>query len=240
MPRCRPSPGTVLSLIALFVALGGTSYAALRIGSGEVRNNSLTSADIRNNSVRSIDVRNRSLLARDFKAGQLPAGARGAAGPAGPVGPVGPKGDAGEVGAKGDKGDRGDTGPTAGFASTNPEAAPPPATQREYTLGTQTVNLPVAGRLYVDGRGNQTVTCTANEFVKYGLYVDGAPVPGSGRFVESSGLSPGYKYVHVSGVTGVLSAGAHELSIAVDCFASNFSTGTHTADAAITSILLGG
>src|SRR5215213_6291394 len=78
----------VTSLLALFVALAGTSYAAVAITSGDVKNNSLTSADIRNNSIKSIDVKNRSLLAKDFKAGQLPAGSQGPAGPPGPAGTV--------------------------------------------------------------------------------------------------------------------------------------------------------
>ena len=102
-----PSPSMGVALLALAIALGGTSYAAVKVGSGDVRNNSLTSKDIRNNTIRSGDVRNGTLLARDFRAADLPAGARGApgaTGPAGPIGPVGPKGD------KGDKGDTGDTG----------------------------------------------------------------------------------------------------------------------------------
>jgi hypothetical protein len=75
--RTRLTFANVVSLIALFVALGGSSYAALRVGSRQIVNNSVRSNDIRNNNVRSIDVRNGSLLARDFKAGQLPRGATG-------------------------------------------------------------------------------------------------------------------------------------------------------------------
>jgi hypothetical protein len=52
-----PSPALVIALIALFVALGGGAYAALRIGSKQIANN----------SVRSKDVRNRSLAGRDIK-----------------------------------------------------------------------------------------------------------------------------------------------------------------------------
>jgi hypothetical protein len=44
-------------VIALFVALGGGAYAALRIGSKQIVNN----------SVRSKDVRNRALIGRDLK-----------------------------------------------------------------------------------------------------------------------------------------------------------------------------
>jgi len=68
-----------MATIAVFVALGGTSYAIATgsIGSREIKNNSVGTKDLRNNGVRGRDVRNGSLLAADFKAGQLPAGERG-------------------------------------------------------------------------------------------------------------------------------------------------------------------
>ena len=96
-----------MATMAVFIALGGTSYAAISITGRSVQNGSLTGADIKNNSIKSGDVRNRSLLAKDFKAGQLPAGVAGAAGP---TGPTGAKGDRGPAGPKGDEGEKGDTG----------------------------------------------------------------------------------------------------------------------------------
>ena len=87
----RPSPSLVIALLALFVALGGTSYAVSKIGSRQIANNSLRSDDLRDNSVQSKDIRNRSLLAKDFKQGQLPAGTRG---PKGDTGAQGPQGSA--------------------------------------------------------------------------------------------------------------------------------------------------
>ena len=50
MPRI-PNPWNLLTLLALFVALGGTTYAAAKIGGADVRNGSLTGADIRNGSL---------------------------------------------------------------------------------------------------------------------------------------------------------------------------------------------
>jgi hypothetical protein len=47
-----------ISYLALFVALGGTAYAAATIGSAEVIDDSLRSIDLKNNDVRSADVRN--------------------------------------------------------------------------------------------------------------------------------------------------------------------------------------
>lgn len=75
----------VTATMALIVALGGTSYAAITlpansVGSRQLKNDAVTSAKLRANAVTSKAVSNGSLRAQDFKAGQLPAG------PAGPAG----------------------------------------------------------------------------------------------------------------------------------------------------------
>jgi len=93
--RRHLSYANVTATLALFVALGGSSYAALNLPK---------------NSVTSTQVKNGTLLAKDFKKGQLKAGKTGPAGPAGPKGnqgdrglggPAGPFGPAGADGAKG-------------------------------------------------------------------------------------------------------------------------------------------
>ena len=78
------SYSNVMATLAVFVALGGSSYAAITITGKDVRDNSLTgadvrdnslkSADVRNNSLRSADVKNGSLRAKDFAVGQVPGG----------------------------------------------------------------------------------------------------------------------------------------------------------------------
>jgi hypothetical protein len=87
----------VLGVVAIFIALTGTSYAVATgsIGSREIKNNIIRSKDIRNDQVRSADVRDGSLLARDFKAGEL--GATGAQGPKGDTGLPGEPGMSGYV-----------------------------------------------------------------------------------------------------------------------------------------------
>src|SRR3954447_17866912 len=53
----RPSHTTVVSYLALFVALGGTSaYAANTIGSDDVVDESLQSVDIKNGEVKTPDI----------------------------------------------------------------------------------------------------------------------------------------------------------------------------------------
>ena len=75
----------VTATLALAVALGGTSYAAISLPAGSVGSKQLRTSAVTNSKLRAEcrdvrQVRNGSLRARDFKAGQLPAG------PAGPAG----------------------------------------------------------------------------------------------------------------------------------------------------------
>lgn len=103
----------VTATIALVVAMGGTSYAAVTITGKNIKNGSVGSVDIARNAITSAKVKNGSLLRQDFRAGQLPAGPTGPAGATGPTGPMGPAGAQGIPGtaaAKGDKGDKGDPG----------------------------------------------------------------------------------------------------------------------------------
>jgi hypothetical protein len=101
----RLTYGGVTATIALFVALGGSSYAALTITGGNIRNGTVTGSDVKNESVKgrdidngtltgselkngsvtSSDIADASLVAADFTAGELPAGPTGPRGPAGPT-----------------------------------------------------------------------------------------------------------------------------------------------------------
>lgn len=98
----RVTFSNAIACIALFAALGGTSYAAAQI----------TSAAIKDGTITTKDVRNKSLLARDFKPGQLPAGPQGATGPQGPQGEPGQQGERGPVGPTGATGPQGAPGLT--------------------------------------------------------------------------------------------------------------------------------
>jgi hypothetical protein len=73
--RQRLSYSNVTATVALFIALGGTSYAVIRVDSGDVVDNSLRSADMRDNSVRGRDIRDRTLHGRDVRPNGLGGGA---------------------------------------------------------------------------------------------------------------------------------------------------------------------
>jgi len=96
----RPTFSDVVALLALFIALGGASYAAVQIprnsvGAKQLKKNAVTAKKIKKNAVNSRKVRDGSLLAKDFKPGQLPAGATGPAGRDGSPGETGPTGPSG-------------------------------------------------------------------------------------------------------------------------------------------------
>ena len=62
--RRRPSPALVISLIALFVSLGGGAYA-LTVTGGQVKNGSLTGKDVKANSLSGRQI-------RESKVGKVP------------------------------------------------------------------------------------------------------------------------------------------------------------------------
>lgn len=78
----------VVSVLALFLALAGTGYAAASlaknsVGTKQLKKNAVTRAKIKNNAINSAKVKDGSLKAGDFGAGQIP------------VGPQGPQGNPG-------------------------------------------------------------------------------------------------------------------------------------------------
>jgi hypothetical protein len=67
----RPSPALVISLVALFVSLGGAGYAAITVTGKNVKNSSLTGKDVKNSSLTGSDVKNSSLTGSDVRDNRL-------------------------------------------------------------------------------------------------------------------------------------------------------------------------
>jgi hypothetical protein len=63
--RKRPSPAMIVALLALFVALGGSSYAAVKISARDIKSGAVGTRAIANNSVRSGDIRNATITGAD-------------------------------------------------------------------------------------------------------------------------------------------------------------------------------
>jgi hypothetical protein len=100
--RSRLSYANVMATIAVFIALGGGAYAAIKLPA-----NSVGSRQIKANAISSSKVKPRSLLASDFRAGQLPRGRQGPQGAQGSQGLPGTNGAAGPTGASGTPGEPG-------------------------------------------------------------------------------------------------------------------------------------
>ena len=107
----RLTYANVTATLALFIALGGTGYAAMSlpknsVGAAQIRGRSVGHSELAANAVQSDRVRDGSLQAQDFSA-QARTVLTGERGPSGPPGPAGPAGTAGAPGAGGAKGDPG-------------------------------------------------------------------------------------------------------------------------------------
>ncbi|HUO72482.1 MAG TPA: hypothetical protein VMU39_17065 [Solirubrobacteraceae bacterium] len=126
----RVTYANIISSLALFVTLGGVSWAAATLP-----RNSVGTAQFKGGAVTAGKIKVRSLRAVDLAPGQLLAGLRGPAGPEGPIGtgasgsagppgapgPTGPSGQAGPVGPKGPTGFPGFPGPLGPTGPKGPE-----------------------------------------------------------------------------------------------------------------------
>jgi hypothetical protein len=117
--RARLTYANVTATLALFIALGGSSYAALKLPP---------------NSVGSEQVKPGSLRVSDFKASERSRlrGPRGKVGPRGPAGPKGATGNRGATGPRGSTGARGAAG-TAGTVRAYATVTATPGVQPFFT-----------------------------------------------------------------------------------------------------------
>jgi hypothetical protein len=157
-----------LGMLALFIALSGTAYAAT------LPRNSVGTAQLKRNAVTSAKVKPRSLLGSDFRPGQLPAGPQGPQGPAGPRGPEGPpgaRGAEGATGARGAEGARGPQGPQGPAGATNVTVRTGP------TQGGDAEVFCNPGEVAVGGGGGPTNPSTELTFLRYSRPVQDSGTP---------------------------------------------------------------
>ena len=93
MRRLRPhlTYANVVASIAVFIALGGTSYAVVAlpknsVGAKQISSDAVGGSELRRSAVRSKDIKDRAVTMRDISLGAR----RSLRGPQGPVGPQGP------------------------------------------------------------------------------------------------------------------------------------------------------
>jgi hypothetical protein len=202
-----------VAYVALFVALGSTSYAATvsrnSVGSAQLKRNAVRTADIRNNAVTSAKIRNRSVRAQDLAADVL---TQGPAGPAGPAGAAGAAGPAGPSGADGAAGEQGPPGPTEGGS----EGVPPDITGDQLDFDEKQFTTGRAGRVYVSRLvAGIEISCSSGGPWAAWLEVDGERVPGTG--VSGVPDDTMLRGLTLAGVTPRLDAGEHETGVRVGC-----------------------
>jgi Collagen triple helix repeat (20 copies) len=130
--RNRLTYANVMATIAVFIALGGTSIAAVSL-----KRNSVKGKHIAANAVTSPKVADGSLLARDFAGGQLPQGDQGLQGPKGDEGAPGRPGEPGAPGTPGSPGAPGAPGSAVAYASVNSDGTFNPVGSKNITASSK-------------------------------------------------------------------------------------------------------
>jgi hypothetical protein len=136
----------VMATAAVFLALGGVSYAAVAIPKNSVGN-----PQLRANAVTTGKIKNGTLLAADFEPGELPRGATGAPGTAGVTGLQGPQGPQGQQGQKGQPGMPGMPGISNYQVVVNPEIAAPAGTQTSNSADCPADTMVISGGVAIAG-----------------------------------------------------------------------------------------
>jgi hypothetical protein len=67
----RPSPSLVISILALFVALGGSAYAASKVGTKDIKNKAITAAKIKKNAITTAKIKNEAVTGAKIKESTL-------------------------------------------------------------------------------------------------------------------------------------------------------------------------
>ncbi len=202
---------------ALFVALGGTGYAALKLPKHSVSQRALKTG-----AVISRVVKNHTIRASDLSRGLSLAG------------PPGPAGSQGAQGAQGPKGDRGDLGPTEGGSSDLP---PLNLSSEENNSQTQFTTTRAGKVLVAKTLSEISVSCSTGPWAIW-LQVDGTRVPGSIDSFNASGST--LHALTLTGVTSdVLAAGLHTASFGVDCISGNEASSSSASNQDLTWALLG-
>ena len=174
----------VVAYVALFVALGGTSYGALKlpdnsVGTAQLRDGSVTSSKLAPGAVTGSKVKRGSLQASALNTKSLLRGPKGERGDAGPEGRAGSQGPSGLSGSPG--GD-GQPGVAASAFSDDTGAAPPPGPM-DLVIKQVSIDLPQAGKLVVLDAALEggRIDNTSNTQLVYvaGVYVDGVGIPGT-------------------------------------------------------------
>jgi hypothetical protein len=203
-----------VALLALFVALGGTSYAAVKlprnsVGTTQIKNKAVTQAKLSTATVKALK------------------GAKGATGAAGPAGANGAKGDPGAPAtfSAAVSANSATSGLAGGTATTVPAAS---------------VTLKGDGKILVLVTGTFSATCTGGGGCTYavGAKLDGAPIPNADTTVTSTTNATVAKPVALAAMISA-SAGAHQITLFHDTSGTNLASGTVSTDSRVVAFAIG-
>ncbi len=216
--RFHMSAPLLISLFALFLALGGGAYAAGRylIKGSQIEPHSITLEQLSRRTVADLLRR----VGRPRYTGQT-----GPSGPQGPQGPQGPKGDTGATGAQGPQGatgpqgpqgpqgPKGDTGAAGPSQSLFFYLSDEPLTSTDVTVGSHTITVQsgisnlvinaVANIQNTNGTPTGDVRCSLvldGTQIGFPAYVSGVPGGGNdGDFITAGApVTPGLHTIGVS------------------------------------------
>ena len=212
--RKRLTFSNVIALLALFIALGGTSYAVTALPK-----NSVGTQQLKKNAVTGVKVKNGSLSSADFAAGTLLKGDTGASGATGATGATGPQGATGAAGPAG-----------AQYSSVDGDSQTNPIESNAVSVASGTIYLDQAGKYAMFARFDTTLTanmCAGGDPVLF-LSTDGTVLAKSARtFLDSGSTWNGF--VLFGKMNVAQAAGNHTARIMAGCSNSTapLSTPTH-------------
>ena len=227
--RVRLTYANVMATVAVFIALGGGSYAAITLTNNSVKSKHIAKgavkrSDIGKGAVNSAKVADFSLLAKDFKSGQLPAGPKGDQGAQGERGPAGPS----LVG--GAKSDSGTIGPIAG-------------TMVDLASGATTtgqVVLPWTGLITANGFADVATSAATASRTRCNLFISDGTGPNNGLTTfspNSFGDTPAVSNYHISiPLAGFVTKPAGTYNIAVRCAVVSGSVVSYSAALSYTAV----
>lgn len=208
-----------IGLLALFIALGGTSYAAAKlprnsVGSAQLRKGAVSESKLSKGVVKKLN----KAGAKGATGAAGPAGAPGATGAAGATGATGPKGDTGATGPAGSPGAAGPpgaTGPTSGAVNGMNATVKPggPFTPVGYPKATVTLAQP--GKIWVATTpALYPLACGAAACSRvYVLTVDDVAVPGAFLDLSANGNGSTSATEPLVGLATGVPAGTHDVEV---------------------------
>lgn len=207
----RLTYANVMATLALFLALGGTSYAVTALPK-----NSVGTQQLKKNAVTGVKVKDGSLSSADFAAGTLLKGDTGATGATGATGPQGETGVAGPAGAQ--------------YSSVDGDSQTNPILSNAVSVASGTIYLDQAGKFAMFARFDTTLTanmCTGGDPVLF-LSVDGTVLAKSARTFSDVG-SAWDGFVLFGKMNVAQAAGNHTARVMAGCSNSTapVSTPTH-------------